>query len=340
MSSDHVSVRTVAVAAVAAAGAAALGVAVARKLREEKLPADSEWRRVGKLSELYLFPLKSGKPVVTERLWAEEAGPVMGALVDRSFVAVDRTGRFVSGRSHPGLLTVSVTPVAGKEGVLELRSALADKALVLDTAELKTLTRRKITVWGSAVSAVDCGDEAAAFIRRAAVEAGKHAEASAAADLRLAYFPLQRTDRGPVTPRGTNGIYTDQTSYHSLIGASVAKLNEHMDVPVSTLHFRPNFVVDGPAAFDDDNWQWVRIGQQAVFKTVMPCGRCVLTTVDPETGVKSSEGEPLTTLRKIRAPTPAQKQAMKGSDAPCMGNRLAIVRQGEICLHDDVFVYP
>lgn len=72
-----------AVAAVAAAGAAALGVAVARTLREEKPPADADWRRVGSLSHLHLFPLKSGKPVPTESLTTGEAGPIVGPLRDR-----------------------------------------------------------------------------------------------------------------------------------------------------------------------------------------------------------------------------------------------------------------
>ncbi|XP_034245745.1 mitochondrial amidoxime reducing component 2-like [Thrips palmi] len=171
--------HSVAFAAVAVVGVAALGVAVTRRLLKHKIPADSEWRRVGTLSELYLFPLKSGKPVAADKLTAREAGPTLGLLRDRSFVAVDRNGRFVTGRSHTGLMTVSVVAVAkavaGQDGdqnqdVVEMRSPLADQPLILDTAQLKTQTCRKITVWGSAVSAVDCGDEAAAFIRQVAVD--------------------------------------------------------------------------------------------------------------------------------------------------------------------------
>lgn len=64
-------------------------------------------------------------------------------------MAVDSTGRFVTGRTHPGLLFVSVTAVPGqadkKEGLLELRSTRTDKTVILDTAELRKHTRRKIT---------------------------------------------------------------------------------------------------------------------------------------------------------------------------------------------------
>ncbi|XP_034245744.1 mitochondrial amidoxime-reducing component 1-like [Thrips palmi] len=172
-----------------------------------------------------------------------------------------------------------------------------------------------------------------------------HREASAEADLRLAFFPLERTDRagrGPALSRSVSGIYADNTSYHAVVSASIDALNEKLEVPVKALNFRPNFVVEGPPAFADDSWQWMRIGQ-AVFKTVMPCGRCVLTTVNPETGVKSPDTEPLSTLRKFRMPTPAQKAAMAGmlgGPAPVMGNWLAIVQLGEINLHDAVYVYP
>ncbi|XP_034244478.1 mitochondrial amidoxime reducing component 2-like [Thrips palmi] len=342
ISSDNVSGRTVAVAAVAAAGAAVLGVAVARKLLEDKTPAESDWRRVGTVSTLNLFPLKSGKPVSSDKMLADEAGPALGLLRDRSFMAIDRTGRAVTGRSHPGLLTVSVSPVAGKEGVMELRSSLVDKPLILDTTELKAHSGRKVAIWHSTVSAVDCGDEAAAFIRKVAVTPA-HPEASAAADLRLTFYPWQRTDRRGVTKRarGINGIFADETAYHVIVRSSLDALNEKLQVPVSSLNFRPNFVVDGPAAFEEDAWQWVRIGQ-AVFKVIMPCGRCILTTVDPETGVKSPATEPLATLRKFRHPTPAQRALMPPEDshAPVMGIRMAIVKQGEISLNDAVHVYP
>lgn len=70
------------------------------------------------------------------------------------------------------------------------------------------------------------------------------------------------------------GIYSDQTSYHLLTRSSLAALNAKLAEPVTAGHFRPNFVVDGPAAFEEDHWRWVRIGDRAVFRVVMPCGRC------------------------------------------------------------------
>ena len=61
--------------------------------------------------------------------------------------------------------------------------------------------------------------------------------------------------------------------------------------------FRPNVVVAGAAAFAEDGWHLVRIGDVR-FRVAKPCGRCVLTTVDPDTAVKGKE--PLATLARHR----------------------------------------
>lgn len=77
--------RALAVAA-GAALAAGVGVAVARRVRaerEDRPPSAAEWRHVGQLAELQLFPLKSGGPVTADNLLACEAGLEMGLLRDR-----------------------------------------------------------------------------------------------------------------------------------------------------------------------------------------------------------------------------------------------------------------
>ena len=52
--------------------------------------------------------------------------------------------------------------------------------------------------WSSTITAVDCGDAAAAWIRKAVVEPQQHGEATVDADLRLMFYPEERTDRdGP-----------------------------------------------------------------------------------------------------------------------------------------------
>jgi uncharacterized protein YcbX len=67
--------------------------------------------------------------------------------------------------------------------------------------------------------------------------------------------------------------------------------------PVPMTRFRPNLLVAGAHAWAEDGWRVVRIGA-ASFRVVKACGRCVFTTIDPDTASKGRE--PLTTLARHR----------------------------------------
>ncbi|MFT5504135.1 MAG: hypothetical protein ACI8XC_001850 [Gammaproteobacteria bacterium] len=81
--------------------------------------------------------------------------------------------------------------------------------------------------------------------------------------------------------------------------ASVADLNSRLENPVSYRNFRPNIVCNKEIAFIEDSWKKVRIGELE-FDVAKQCSRCILTTVDPETGVKRSDKEPVETLSGYR----------------------------------------
>lgn len=77
---------------------------------------------------------------------------------------------------------------------------------------------------------------------------------------------------------------------------SVEDLNKKAEKHVATVHnFRPNIVVDCPA-YAEDKWNWIKIGD-VIFQVIKPCTRCILTTIDQETGERNKDGEPLRTLK-------------------------------------------
>ncbi|CAN0402382.1 unnamed protein product, partial [Ectocarpus sp. 8 AP-2014] len=53
---------------------------------------------------------------------------------------------------------------------------------------------------------------------------------------------------------------------------------------VTTAHFRPNFVVDGVRAHEEDGWKSVRIGEALRLRVTGPCSRCSMINIDPENG--------------------------------------------------------
>ena len=64
--------------------------------------------------------------------------------------------------------------------------------------------------------------------------------------------------------------------------------------------FRPNLVVRGlPEADGERQWANFQLAGQP-FRAVRECGRCVVTTIDQETGAKNPAIEPLRTLATYR----------------------------------------
>jgi len=106
--------------------------------------------------------------------------------------------------------------------------------------------------------------------------------------------------------------------------ASLDALNAALQAPVPMDRFRPNIVVDGAAAFAEDGWSQLRIGN-AVLAPVHACGRCEVTTIDQELGAALGD-EPLRTLSRIRV----------REGEPVFGVRYAVQRPGRVRVGDGV----
>ena len=86
-----------------------------------------------------------------------------------------------------------------------------------------------------------------------------------------------------------------------LIGqASLEDLSQKVGRELEMLRFRPNLVIEGSEAYAEDSWKRIRIGD-VEFRVVKSCARCILTTIDPQTGERSADREPLASLQKYRS---------------------------------------
>jgi uncharacterized protein YcbX len=80
--------------------------------------------------------------------------------------------------------------------------------------------------------------------------------------------------------------------------ASLQDLNSRLAAPLPMKCFRPNLVVAGCSAYAEDEWRELSINSMR-FIVVKPCSRCVMTSVDQESGKKTGK-EPLKTLASYR----------------------------------------
>ncbi|XP_011868219.1 PREDICTED: mitochondrial amidoxime reducing component 2 [Vollenhovia emeryi] len=301
--------------------------------RRQKPQPPSKWRKVGELSGLTVYPVKSLGAVRMTEMECTTLGLKSGWLRDRTLLVIDLEGRFLTARQLPKMVNVSPS-ISGS--VLTLR-APGMMSMSVDLAQLRGKGFR-VAVWGQAVPARDCGEEAARWLSRFLLQEDT--------GFRLVYYPLDRPVRSvrqrnykifPLEESIDLGAYPDETSYSLINEASIADLNSRLDEPVTSQQFRMNFVVKGATAYEEDKWDWVKIGN-VIMRNVRPCTRCIFTTIDPETGTKHINAEPLKTLKSYRQITDPQIRPATG-DSPVMGIHLGLRGPtGKVRLGDPVYV--
>ncbi|KAK5974908.1 Molybdenum cofactor sulfurase domain containing protein, partial [Trichostrongylus colubriformis] len=116
---------------------------------------------------------------------------------------------------------------------------------------------------------------------------------------------------------------------------SLDDLNSKLDHKVTSFQFRPVMVIDKCPAWDEDKWLDLYIGD-ARFQCFRPCYRCLLITVDPETGIKDGNTQPLRILREFRlAPEGKMRNCFK--DSPLFGVNAGVDQPGYVHVGQTVY---
>lgn len=233
-----------------------------------------------KVAALRIHPLKGGRAIAVERA---QVGP-LGLEGDRRWMTVDPAGRFVTQRELPALATLAAT-AAGP--------AALDLAQGHEThAARATGERMDATIWRSTVSVARARETDDAWLSE-----------RMSRDLRLVHFDAD-SDRQTNQSFAPGGVVSLADGYPVLIAseASLLALNDDIvaaggeAVPMD--RFRPNIVISGGKAWDEDSWSSIEIGD-VVIDLVKPCDRCSVTTVAQDEG-RFAGDEPLATLRRTR----------------------------------------
>jgi len=232
------------------------------------------------VSSLHLFPMKSCRPVDVRSFSLDSFGPVG----DRRWMVVanNKSRTFLSQRTHPRLALIDVKIIHGGTIELSLPNCLTIQASI----QQASLVQKTATVLGSQVVAQDAGDAVSKWLSRFLEK-----------DVRLVGIDCDYQ-------RFTRNSDIDQTSFTDgyplliLSRPSMDDLNKRLDFPIGISRFRPNIVVDGCDPCDEDCWSHIKIGD-CLLRASGPCTRCVITTLDPQTGQGHGK-EPLHALAQYR----------------------------------------
>ncbi|XP_051578975.1 mitochondrial amidoxime-reducing component 1 [Myxocyprinus asiaticus] len=291
-----------------------LGLGYNYMCKEKKLT------QVGVVSQLLVHPMKSGKAVSVDTAECLRMGLKYGELQDRHWLVITEDGHMVTGRQQPRLVLVSLT---SEDGQLCLNGPQMEELRVpLQQPNNAVVDCRVFSV---DVQGRDCGDEVSDWLTRY-LESDKI--------VRLVHFEphlrAQRpSEKEPLFPKDEKVAYPDAAPIMLMTEASVRDLNTRLDHGVTISQFRPSIVVSDCEAFTEDTWDHIQIGK-VEMKRVIGCGRCIFTTVDPETGVITRK-EPLNTLKTYRLTDPKQKTS------PILGQYYTIKKTGVLHVGEPVY---
>jgi MOSC domain-containing protein len=243
------------------------------------------------IDQLRIYPVKGCRGFTVERATLAATGLEVDGIGDREWVVVDRDGEFLSQRELPKMALIETRLSGGAlrlkaPGMLQLEVPLASEGDVVT-----------VTVWNDRVAAVTQGDVADTWF-----------SAFLGQPCRLMRFD-------PEARRLSNSRYTGELqarykfadAFALLIvsAASLEDLNSRLarrgSTAVGIERFRPNLVLAGVDAFEEDFVKRLRIGS-VELNVVKPCVRCSVPNVDPATGETSQEpGDTLALYRDSAA---------------------------------------
>ncbi|XP_055383096.1 mitochondrial amidoxime reducing component 2 isoform X2 [Condylostylus longicornis] len=302
--------------------------------RKQFIPP-TEWKRIGVLEKLYYYPIKSCYPIVLDTADCDDIGLRNGKFKDHQFMLIDTKNNLITCRTYPKLLKVKPKIING-----ELYATAPNMEPLRITYEKFVESNKgdvKVKFYKVDVYVTLCGEEYDKWFSKYILDKDD--------GIRLAYYPYPMATKlkDPSKEFATKffrnedtGSFQDVSSYMLINYSSVDELNTRLETRkeanVDPLAFRGNFYIktDDNIPFDEDNWKWIKIGDDVIMRTLAPCYRCIVPNIDPEKAERNPNTEPLKTLKTYRIP--------KGSTSPMMGLQLGIRQNGKIKRGDTIYV--
>jgi MOSC domain-containing protein len=231
------------------------------------------------VKSLHYYPVKSCAGVELDSAYIFDRG----ILNDRIFMLVDEDNVFMTQRKNHKMAHIKPR-LSGQELTLTAPGMNAISLNFLDYG-----AGLDVTVWKDRCQAIDQGKEVSDWL-------SDFLGTSARLVMLSKTFKRKLDPNFALTENNQTGF---ADGYPSLLISqeSLDDLNGRLGKAVPMNRFRPNIVVEGCAAYEEDSWRRIKIGD-VTFEVVKPCVRCVITTVDQKT--LETAKEPLATLATYR----------------------------------------
>lgn len=227
------------------------------------------------VTELNIYPIKSTLGTQVSQAFVEPKG----LNFDREFMITEANGKFITARKDQELYRLTVFPIATGI-VITHTSGQKCVALYQDFIE-----ESSSEVWGASfnakVAATSVNQWLSEILGRE-VQLRWLGEKSQRQVANFDNHPMSFADSNPVTLMSQK---------------SLEQVQQWSPIPLEMARFRPNIVIDGEIAFEEEQWEQIQIGEVLFTKSEL-CTRCVLITRDLNTLELDPNAEPFRTLKQ------------------------------------------
>ncbi|HEX2544991.1 MAG TPA: MOSC N-terminal beta barrel domain-containing protein [Ramlibacter sp.] len=225
-----------------------------------------------RIARLFVYPVKSCAGVELREAVLTETG----FDLDRAWMVVDAQGNFVTQRELPRMALV--VPKIRLSDVILRAPGMLPLHLSIETVEEPV----RVRIWDDEVAAYDMGAVAAQWFTDFLGQ-----------PLRLVRFDPEHRRLSNRQWTGDDEALNQFTDGYPVLVTSTASMDElnarlqgKGHAPVGVERFRPNIVLEGVSAHDEDRLDVLRVATpegEVRLRMVKPCARCPIPNIDPAT---------------------------------------------------------
>lgn len=237
------------------------------------------------VAELWVYPIKSLPGV------SVHSSPALqrGLKWDRRFMLVDETDTFMTVRKDPSLYDFHIVLEENRIIIHHERHSEPLEILLEDGSD----TYRNVSIWADRVSAQVVSQECNDWFSKVLGKTCRLVKFGALSTRLIS----SKWNRG-----GEEVSFADGYPYLILSSASLKDIAVRSGTPADIRRFRPNIFIKNTTPYEEFLWSRIQI-DEVIFQGLKPCGRCVVTTLDPDT--KEGGKEPLRSLADLHFPQKA-----------------------------------
>jgi uncharacterized protein len=268
------------------------------------------------IEQLWIYPVKSLAGICVTSAQLKTAG-LKG---DREWMVVDANGHFITQRQEPKLACIQALFIEEK---IVLHHPLTGNMPLTSHENLSVPVKIfKDECWG--------------FYAHQDVNLWLRETLKTTEEYSLVYFDKQQIRKTNAERFGDFYTYfSDGAPYLVVNLASLDALNNkltHEGLPKAEIQrFRPNIVISGLPAFAEHSVTQIKHANGSILGLKDHCKRCSVITVDPQTGERSPDIFPFTTLTQLNSMPDNVKAPAFGVNTVLLTGERNVIACGEVC---------